>query len=129
MKVLIVVDMQNDFITGCLGTPEAQAIVPNVKKKIEEYMSNGDKVIFTHDTHHDKYLNSHEGKYLPVPHCIEGTHGWEVVSEIDQPECMHLNKLTFGYMGWDLRLENPSEIELIGVCTDICVVSTIRTFI
>lgn len=122
-KILIVVDMQNDFVTDCLGTPEAQAIVPNVKQKIEEYMSRGDKVIFTRDTHHDNYLDSHEGKHLPVPHCIEGTHGWEVISAIDKPECQHLNKLTFGYMGWDLRLENPSEIELIGVCTDICVVS------
>ena len=122
-KILIVVDMQNDFVTECLGTAEAQAIVPNVKRKIEEYISRGDQVIFTRDTHHKNYLDSHEGKYLPVPHCIEGTHGWQIVSEIDNPECMHLNKLTFGYMGWDLRLENPSEIELIGVCTDICVVS------
>lgn len=122
-KILIVVDMQNDFTTGSLGTPEAQAIVPNVKSKIEEYISRGDKVIFTRDTHHDNYLNSQEGKKLPVTHCIEGTHGWEVVGEIDQPECQHLNKLTFGYTGWDLRLEKPTEIELVGVCTDICVVS------
>ena len=122
-KILIVVDMQNDFITGTLGTPEAQAIVPNVKSKIEEYISRGDNVIFTRDTHHDNYLNSHEGKKLPVTHCIECTHGWEVVSEIDKPECQHLNKLTFGYMGWDLRIDKPTEIELVGVCTDICVVS------
>ena len=122
-KVLIVVDMQYDFITDCLGTPEAQTIVPNVKKKIQEYESRGDRIIFTRDTHHDNYLNTHEGKNLPVPHCIEGTHGWEVISEIDKPECLHLNKLTFGYTGWDIRLGKPSEIELVGVCTDICVVS------
>lgn len=122
-KVLIVVDMQNDFVNDCLGTPEAQAIVPNVKKKIEEYESRGDRIIFTRDTHHDNYMNTHEGKNLPVPHCIEGTHGWEVINEIDKPECLHVNKLTFGYMGWDIRLSKPSEIELIGVCTDICVVS------
>jgi nicotinamidase-related amidase len=122
-KILIVVDMQNDFITDALGSPEAQAIVPNVKNKIEEYLSRGDKVIFTRDTHHDNYLKSQEGKKLPVTHCIEGTHGWEVVSAIDNPECQHLNKLTFGYMGWDLRLDKPEEIELVGVCTDICVVS------
>lgn len=122
-KILIVVDMQNDFIYDALGTPEAQAIVPNVKNKIDEYLSRGDEVIFTRDTHHDNYLKSHEGKNLPVPHCIEGTHGWEVISEIDKPECQHLNKLTFGYMGWDLRLDKPTEIELVGVCTDICVVS------
>lgn len=123
MKTLIVVDMQNDFIDGALGTKEAVAIVPNVKKKIEEYESRGDKIIFTRDTHHDNYLKSHEGRNIPVPHCIEGTHGWEVVSEIDRPERLHLNKLTFGYMGWDIRLSNPSEIELVGVCTSICVVS------
>lgn len=122
-KILIVVDMQSDFITGSLGTPEAQAIVPNVKNKIDEYISRGDKVIFTRDTHHDNYLKSHEGKNLPVPHCIEGTHGWEVIEEIDKSECLHLNKLTFGYMGWDLRLDKPTEIEIVGVCTDICVVS------
>ena len=123
MKILIIVDMQNDFVTGCLGTSEAKAIVPNIKKKIEEYESRGDTIIFTRDTHHNNYLDSYEGKHLPVPHCIENTHGWKVVDELDNPDCQHLNKLTFGYMGWDLRLENPSEIELIGVCTDICVVS------
>lgn len=123
MKTLIVVDMQYDFITDALGTPEAQAIVPNVKRKIEEYLSRGDRVIFTRDTHHDNYLNSQEGKKLPVPHCIENTHGWEVISAIDNPACLHLNKLTFGYMGWDIRLSKPSEIELVGVCTDICVIS------
>lgn len=123
MKTLIVIDMQDDFIYGSLGSPEAQAIVPNVKKKIEEYESRGDKVIFTRDTHFKNYLESHEGKNLPVPHCIEGTHGWEIIEEIDKPECQHLNKLTFGYMGWDLRLDKPEEIEIVGVCTDICVIS------
>ena len=122
-KILIVVDMQTDFITGSLGTLEAQAIVPNVISKIDEYLSRGDQVIFTRDTHYDNYLNSQEGKKLPVKHCIEGTHGWEIFGVIDRPECLHLNKLTFGYMGWDLRLNKPTEIELVGVCTDICVVS------
>lgn len=122
-KILIVVDMQNDFVTGPLGTPEAQAIVPNVKNKIEEYISRGDKVIFTRDTHYQNYLDTYEGKKLPVPHCIENTHGWNVIDELDHIYCQHINKLVFGYMGWDLRLDNPSEIELVGVCTDICVVS------
>ena len=122
-KILIVVDMQNDFITGPLGTPEAQAIIKNVKNKIEEYVSRGDQVIFTRDTHFKDYLNSHEGKHLPTTHCFEGSYGWNITEEIDKPECQHLNKLTFGYLGWDLRLNKPSEIEIIGVCTDVCVIS------
>ena len=75
-KVLIVIDMQNDFINGPLGTPEAQAIVPNVKNKIEEYRNRGDEIIFTRDTHTDNYLKTNEGKHLPVEHCIAGTDGW-----------------------------------------------------
>ena len=72
MKTLIVVDMQNDFIDGSLGTKEAQAIVPNVKKKIQEYKNRGDEIIFTRDTHQSDYLDTPEGKKLPVVHCIEG---------------------------------------------------------
>ena len=75
-RTLIVVDMQNDFIDGSLGTKEAQAIVENVKKKIEQYRANGDEIIFTRDTHQADYLQTPEGKELPVEHCIEGTHGW-----------------------------------------------------
>ena len=78
MKTLIVVDMQNDFIDGSLGTKEALAIVDNVKAKIKEYKDNGDEVIFTRDTHHDNYMNTNEGHYLPVVHCIENTKGWEI---------------------------------------------------
>lgn len=77
MKTLIVIDMQVDFVTGVLGTPEAIAILPNVKRKIEEYIANGDEVIFTRDTHFDDYLDTSEGRHLPVPHCIKGTDGWQ----------------------------------------------------
>ena len=77
-KTLIVVDMQKDFIDGALGTKEAVAIVDNVKKKIEEYRAKGDEIIFTRDTHQQEYLSTNEGKYLPVPHCIEGTDGWQI---------------------------------------------------
>ena len=77
-KTLIVVDMQKDFIDGALGTKEAVAIVPNVKKKIEAYIQNGDEIIFTRDTHHENYLETSEGKNLPVVHCIEGTDGCEI---------------------------------------------------
>ena len=124
MKYLIVVDMQKDFIDGALGTKEAQAIVPNVRKKIEEF--NG-KVIFTRDTHHKDYLSTQEGRNLPVEHCIEGTAGWEIDKSL-QPFCKGLvvNKPTFGSMAlaeeiWERG--DAQEITLVGLCTDICVIS------
>lgn len=122
MKTLIVVDMQNDFISGSLGSKEAQAIVPNVKKKIEEYMARGDEIIFTRDTHSTDYLTTNEGKNLPVEHCINGTYGWLIADEVNYPECRHINKRTFGYTLWDYELDYE-DIELVGLCTDICVVS------
>lgn len=133
MKILVVVDMQNDFITGSLGTPEARAIVPNVKKKIEESVSNGDFIIFTQDGHRKDYLVTREGKKLPVEHCIYGTGGWKLASELEIPFCYGgieiIDKPTFG--SYDLidlienleQAESFDEIELIGLCTDICVVS------
>ena len=122
MKTLIVIDMQNDFISGPLGTPEAQAIIPNVKKKIDEYVYRGDEVIFTRDTHAtNTYLKTSEGRHLPIKHCIYGTHGWMVADEVAAPGCKHINKPTFGWMYWSNHLFE--EIEIIGVCTDICVIS------
>lgn len=131
MKVLVVVDMQNDFITGSLGTPEAQAIVPNVKKKIEEYRKNGDLIVFTRDTHEEGYLDTREGKKLPVEHCIRGTWGWEIADGLYLDETI-LNKATFGsnslvryltHGSWHGGNGHFTEIELVGLCTDICVVS------
>lgn len=120
-KTLIVVDMQKDFIDGALGTKEAVAIVDNVKKKIAEYQANGDEIIFTRDTHQPDYLNTNEGKYLPVEHCIEGTDGWKIQEGLEVPGALYVNKPNFGYIGWgDYKFE---EIELVGLCTDICVVS------
>jgi len=131
MKTLIVIDMQNDFVTGALGSKEAVAILPNVKKKIEEYVAAGDEVIFTRDTHGEQYLETNEGKHLPVPHCIKNTEGWNVVPEIDIPDREHIDKPTFGYTGWTflrdgdrvMGMRNLTDVEIIGVCTDICVVS------
>ena len=120
-RTLIVVDMQNDFIDGSLGTKEAQAIVENVKKKIEQYRANGDEIIFTRDTHQADYLQTPEGKALPVEHCIEGTHGWEIAEGIDIPDCLHIDKPTFGWTKWNQY--DFETIELVGLCTDICVVS------
>ena len=122
-KTLIVIDMQNDFIDAALGTKEAQAIVPNVKKKIEEYRARGDKIIFTRDTHQNDYLNTNEGKHLPVEHCIEGTYGWQISNELDvNSEDFVFNKPTFGSLRWK-DMELHGDIEIVGLCTDICVVS------
>ena len=106
-KTLIVVDMQNDFIDGALGTKEAVAIVENVKAKIREYADRGDEIIFTRDT--------------PVPHCIEETEGWEIAAGLEVPGAIYINKTSFGYTGWgDFDLQ---DVEMVGLCTDICVVS------
>ena len=119
-KTLIVVDMQNDFIDGALGTKEAQAIVPNVKKKIEEYEARGDEIIFTRDTHSKNYLRTNEGKHLPIEHCIYNTYGWHISDKLGYGYEV-INKPTFGYNGWSEYYFE--EIELVGLCTDICVVS------
>ena len=127
MKTLIVVDMQRDFIDMALGTPEAVAIVPNVKKKIQEYHDAGNNVIYTYDTHGSDYLHTHEGKNLPVPHCINGTEGWQISSELTPwMTDKHVCKKCFGYNGWAMPnygLQDCESIELVGLCTDICVVS------
>lgn len=124
MKLLIVVDMQNDFIDGALGTREAEAIVANVQEKIAKYKKDGDKIIFTRDTHQADYLQTSEGKKLPVEHCIEHTKGWQIAGEVEDVECIHINKPNFGWLGWtDMDMEGIESIELVGLCTDICVVS------
>jgi len=120
-KTLIVVDMQKDFIDGALGTKEALAIVPNVKEKIEKYVAEGNEIIFTRDTHQADYLHTNEGKHLPVEHCIEETDGWKIWEGLEVPGAIYINKPTFGYMNWkDYDFE---EVEMVGLCTDICVVS------
>ncbi len=127
-KVLVVVDMQNDFIDGALGTAEAQAIVPNVVAKMEGYPKAD--IFATRDTHPQNYLDTQEGKYLPVPHCIKGTEGWQLrdkVAELVAPENV-IDKPTFGsvklaHMMSELAQKDELEIELVGLCTDICVVS------
>lgn len=122
-KTLIVIDMQNDFITGPLGTPEAQAIVPKVKAKIEEYRRLGHKIVFTQDTHFDDYLETMEGEKLPVPHCIKDTYGWQIADGLYIEGESVVEKYQFGYAAWDDLLIWHSEMELVGLCTDICVVS------
>lgn len=126
-NILVVVDMQNDFIDGALGTKEAEAIVPKVKQKIEEFQGS---VIFTRDTHGTDYMDTQEGKKLPVPHCIKGTEGWQIRADL-QPLCKDapLDKVTFGSSELGARLveadqqDTVGQITFIGLCTDICVIS------
>lgn len=131
-KLLIVVDMQNDFIDGALGTAEAQAIVPAVIDRINECRQAGWTLIATLDTHGENYMDTPEGKKLPVPHCIRGTEGWQLRADIAEAlgeDCIRVEKPTFGsiQLPWivaDLTQgDDPVTIELLGLCTDICVVS------
>ena len=123
-KILVVVDMQNDFIDGALGTPEAIAIVPYVKQVIETFDG---KVLFTRDTHFADYLNTQEGKNLPVKHCIKDTVGWQIHPELESlRKTDAIDKLTFGSSVLPERLakeDNIESITFIGLCTDICVIS------
>lgn len=120
-NTLIVIDMQNDFIDGSLGTKEAVAIVENVKAKIAKYQAAGDEIIFTRDTHQSNYLETNEGKHLPVEHCIEGTKGWHIADGLEVPGAKYIDKPSFGYMDW--KSYNLENVEIVGLCTDICVVS------
>lgn len=117
--------MQRDFIEGALGTPEAVAIVPAVIEKIKEYENSGDLIIYTKDTHREDYMNTREGRHLPVPHCIKGTAGHDIPDEILRGHDLIFEKPTFGSLELSDYLENIDfdEVELIGICTDICVVS------
>ena len=123
-KILVVVDMQNDFIDGALGTAEAVAIVPYVKSLIEGFDG---RVLFTRDTHFENYMETEEGKNLPVPHCIKGTQGWQIRAELDALRTTEaIDKLTFGSRDLVEVLARESEIEsitFVGLCTDICVIS------
>ena len=135
-RFLIVVDMQNDFIDGALGTAEAVAIVPNVEKKIKEFDGT---VLFTRDTHFENYSETQEGRNLPVPHCIKGTYGWQIRAELDAlRKTEPIDKVVFGSSELAKLLveENEKEpiesITFVGLCTDICVISnafTVKSFL
>ena len=130
-KILIAVDLQNDFIDGALGTKEAEAIVPAAAARIREYRKEGAEIIATLDTHGEDYMQTREGKKLPVPHCIRGTEGWQLNPVIREAlgDCTLVEKPTFGSVRLPEILQENMEpgdevtIELIGLCTDICVVS------
>lgn len=130
-KILVVVDMQNDFTTGPLGNAQCTAVIPEVVSAIQ----NGayDQIIFTKDTHQENYLQTQEGQKLPVPHCIEGTNGWEIVPEVwnaaSGKETDVICKPAFGSVALGEKLlayhKEPLEIDFCGVCTGICVISNV----
>ena len=126
MKLLIVVDMQNDFIDGALGSEEAVKIVPYVKSLIENFDG---EVIFTRDTHYENYMETQEGKNLPVPHCVFGTQGWQIRPELEAlRKTEAIDKITFGSKELADVLKDKKNIEsitFVGLCTDICVISNV----
>lgn len=135
-KILVVVDMQNDFIDGALGTKEAESIVKNVVTKIQQYISNNDSIYFTMDTHNEDYLKSQEGLKLPVEHCIKGSTGWELqkdikilVESLGDKAGIIFEKNGFGstelaeIIKHNYNDDENTEIELVGLCTDICVIT------
>lgn len=125
-KILAVIDMQNDFIDGALGTKEAEQITGRVRAKVDKYLSEKDTVIYTRDTHTENYMNTQEGRNLPVIHCVQGTPGWEIAKDVFVKGCPVIDKPSFGSLElaeYVAKLDQVESIELIGLCTDICVIS------
>ncbi|SFX53955.1 cysteine hydrolase family protein [Ruminococcus sp. XPD3002] len=129
MKVLIVIDMQNDFTVGVLGNPQTAAVTEKVVRAIEDFRSKekDGQIIATLDTHYENYMETQEGKNLPVPHCIKGSEGWKLVPEVDKAlgeNCLRLEKKTFGAIDLPEKIaDGAEEFIIMGVCTDICVIS------
>lgn len=126
MKILIVVDMQNDFIDGALGTKEAESILKTVQSKINEFREKNIPIIFTRDTHGENYLETREGKHLPVSHCLIRSLGWEIHKDLQVSGSKIFDKPSFGSLELAsyIKTQYPgADIEIIGLCTDICVIS------
>jgi nicotinamidase-related amidase len=127
MKLLLVVDMQNDFIDGSLGTNEAPLIIGAIQNKIAHYKQNNFPIIFTRDTHDKNYLQTQEGKNLPVEHCIKDTIGWQITSQLDTAGSFIFDKPSFGSIELSQYIKtnyaHTEEIEIAGLCTDICIIS------
>lgn len=126
MKVLAIIDMQKDFIDGALGTKEAIAIVPKVAARLAQAWADGETVVFTRDTHHADYLSTQEGQKLPVPHCLEGTDGWQIDAALAVEDAPIFDKPGFGspaLIEYLRSLPALEGVEFIGLCTDICVIT------
>ena len=126
-EILVVVDMQTDFLTGALGSADAAAVIPVVKARVDEARKKGERVVFTRDTHGKEYLQTQEGKKLPVPHCEKDTDGWQIVGGLYQDGDLVFDKPVFGSIALAefLKAERFDKITFVGVCTDICVVSNV----
>ncbi len=137
-KLLVVIDYQKDFVDGTLGFEKAVTLEQGIYDKVNKYLKNGDKVLFTYDTHYEEYLQTREGKNLPILHCIKGTNGHKLYGKIDDfsnsENTMHYEKKGFGISPEDLIQianevgEDIKEIELVGVVTNICVISNMVLF-
>jgi nicotinamidase-related amidase len=129
MKLLLVIDMQNDFIDGVLGSKEAPLIIETIQNKINQYKKNNFPVVFTRDTHDKNYLQTQEGRNLPVEHCIKNTRGWEITSKLDTTGAFIFDKPSFGSieLGQYIKANyaHVEEIEVVGLCTDICVIANV----
>ena len=126
MKHFIVIDMQNDFCTGALANKDAVAIIPRIKEELQKARAEGSNIIFTRDTHGEDYLETSEGKYLPVKHCVKDTKGWQVVPELMEEtdeNTLFIDKLHFGYSGWEEFIKEGDEVTICGTVTSICVIS------
>ena len=123
-KLYVVVDMQNDFVYGSLGSDEARAIVPTVRSLVDGWRASGEEIVFTRDTHGENYFSTQEGEKLPVAHCQKGTDGWQIIDGLHQGERV-FDKPVFGSeeLCAYVRAGDYKEITMIGVCTDICVLS------
>ena len=125
MKHFIIVDMQKDFTTGALKNDAAVAIIPKIKKHLEAAKKRGDNIIFTMDTHTEDYMNTSEGKHLPVVHCIENTDGWQIIDDFKEffGDTIFIHKKHFGYDNWAKIIKPGDEVTICGTCTAICVAS------
>lgn len=137
-KLLVVVDYQHDFVEGALGFPKAKTLEDGIYNKVNEYIANGDKVVFTYDTHDENYLETREGKNLPIPHCIFRTKGHKLYGKLKEfvreKDTEHIYKKSFGISPYDIhhiiRKLNPNidTIEIIGIVTNMCVISNAVMF-
>ncbi|SFC22002.1 cysteine hydrolase family protein [Clostridium uliginosum] len=137
-KLLVVIDYQNDFVDGTLGFEKAKTLEQSIYDKVIKYLQNGDKVLFTYDTHYEDYLETREGKNLPVPHCIKNTHGHQLYGKINDfinlKNTLHYTKEGFGISPEDMiKLTNEigediNKIGIIGIVTNICVISNVVMF-
>jgi nicotinamidase-related amidase len=126
MKHFVVVDMQNDFCTGALANKDAVAIIPRIKAELQAAKADEANIIFTRDTHAENYMETGEGKHLPVKHCVKDTEGWQVVPELMEEtdeNTLFIDKTHFGFDNWAEYVKEGDEVVICGTCTDICVVS------